>query len=227
MARNMISDGEQPDSFNGLRKLRALEEANAQARAELVSHAPTAYDDAQNSPLGDQFHRRILKEISFMSKTPDLDGWFTISPVVENNLRHFLGTIRGPPDSPWEGGIFHVCMSLDDTYPHLPPRAWFLTKILHPNVDAHGTICMDLLSRFMWAPALTLEKILVCIILLLNEPNFEFPVEDQLPEDWTSDEEEFKRRAREWSKKYASGHIVYPGGTQAGYATVCDRPPPA
>lgn len=226
MTSGVDVDPDQPINHAGLENLRALEACHVQARAALESHEPTAFDDSEMSTTS-EFRRRVVREIASWTRAPDPDGWFTISPLGGDNLHQFLGTIRGPRDTPWEGGIFHLRISLGETYPHLPPRVSFLTKILHPNVDIYGIVCIDLLYPDMWAPLLTLEKILLLIILLLNEPNFELPIEGRMPKDWTSDEEESKARAREWMKKYATGSLVYPGESQDGYVTVCEKLPTA
>ncbi len=126
-----------------------------------------------------------------------LNGWFTIAPINESGLDKFLGTIRGPAGTPYEGGIFHVLFNLNGYYPFRPPRVWFLTRILHPNIDTHGAICTDLLAErpgLGWSPSNTLESILVSVASILDEPNWEDPVRESMPSEWTSDQDEVRRR---------------------------------
>ncbi|KAH8913028.1 UBC-like protein [Coniochaeta sp. PMI_546] len=149
------------------------------------------------------------------------NGWFTIAPLNECNLDKFLGTIRGPTGTPYEGGIFHVRFNLNGYYPFRPPRVWFVTRILHPNIDSHGAICTDLFGSG-WAPSFTLEKVLVSVASILDEPIWEDPIQGALPSEWTSDQDEFQRRALHWTRKYATGHIIFPGEGAGDFYTVSE-----
>jgi ubiquitin-protein ligase len=44
-------------------------------------------------------------------------------------MRYFDIIMAGPPDTPYEGGIFKLELFLDGEYPMSPPRVRFLTKI--------------------------------------------------------------------------------------------------
>lgn len=61
-------------------------------------------------------------------------------------MRHFDVIIEGPSQSPYEGGFFKLELFLPEDYPMEPPKARFLTKIYHPNIDKLGRICLDILK---------------------------------------------------------------------------------
>jgi len=60
-------------------------------------------------------------------------------------------------DSPYSGGVFFLSITFPTDYPFKPPKVSFSTKIYHPNINANGSICLDIL-RDQWSPALTISK---------------------------------------------------------------------
>lgn len=68
---------------------------------------------------------------------------------------YFLTNIQS--DSPYSGGVFFLSITFPTDYPFKPPKVSFSTKIYHPNINANGSICLDIL-RDQWSPALTISK---------------------------------------------------------------------
>lgn len=63
--------------------------------------------------------------------------------VVGDNLQHLIGSVPGPKDTPYDGGLFRVDIQLDAQYPFAPPKMRFMTRVWHPNVSsANGAICL-------------------------------------------------------------------------------------
>jgi ubiquitin-conjugating enzyme E2 D/E len=60
-------------------------------------------------------------------------------------------------DSPYSGGVFFLEITFPVDYPFKPPKVAFKTKIYHPNINANGSICLDILKE-QWSPALTVAK---------------------------------------------------------------------
>ena len=81
----------------------------------------------------------------------------------------------GPTDSPYQGGIFFLDIKFPQDYPFMPPRCTFKTKVYHPNINASGGICLDILKN-QWSPALTTSKVLLSITSLLSDPNPDDPL---------------------------------------------------
>merc|ERR1719507_1080864 len=68
----------------------------------------------------------------------------------------------GPPDSPYQGGVFFLTIHFPTDYPFKPPKVAFTTRIYHPNINSNGSICLDIL-RSQWSPALTISKVLLSV----------------------------------------------------------------
>lgn len=76
-------------------------------------------------------------------------------------------------DTPYAGGVFRVRLVLGREFPSAPPRAFFLTKLFHPNVAPDsGEVCVNTLKRD-WRPELGLEHALLAVKCLLIAPNAE------------------------------------------------------
>lgn len=76
-----------------------------------------------------------------------------------------------PAGTPYAGGMFRVRLALGREFPAAPPRAYFLTKLFHPNVAADsGEVCVNTLKRD-WRPELGLRHALLALKCLLIAPN--------------------------------------------------------
>ena len=122
--------------------------------------------------------------------------------VDESNYRYFHVELAGPKDSPYEGGVFKLELFLPDDYPMGPPKARFLTRIYHPNIDTLGRICLDVLKT-KWTPALQIRTILLSIQVLLSAPNPDDPLNNEAAEHWKRNEADAIRKAREMTRTYA------------------------
>ena len=144
-------------------------------------------------------NQRIIKETQKLKKDP-VKG-ITVEPV-EGNPRYFSVVIDGPQGSPYEGGHFKLQLYLPEEYPMVPPKCLFMTKIYHPNIDFLGRICLDILKK-NWSPALQMRSVLLSIQSLLNEPNVEDPLNEEVNAIWKSNRSQGEKTAREWTKMYA------------------------
>lgn len=182
--------------------------------------APTLGSATPTVSRSDQ--RRMLIELEAISAWGnEEERWYTLRPIDEDRLDAYLGTFVGPKDTPYEGGIFHVRFNLKEGYPFTPPEMWFLTKILHPNVDTRGTICMDL----DWSPSLTLEVLLASAASLLDTPDWWDPMPDGLVAALGNDAEKFDEMARKWTKDFATGELIRPGDRVDGFCNTTDSVP--
>ena len=142
--------------------------------------------------------RRIKKELSEMQLDPPSNC--SAGPVGED-MFSWTGTIMGPEDSPYMNGIFSVKIDFPSDYPFKSPRVIFITKIYHPNINATGAICLDILKE-QWSPALTISKVLLSVCSLLTDPNPDDPLMPDIAKLYKVDKERYNAIAREWTMKY-------------------------
>ena len=98
--------------------------------------------------------KRITRELQDLGRDPPSSC--SAGPVGDD-LFVWQATIMGPSDSPYAGGVFFLTIHFPTDYPFKPPKIAFTTRIYHPNINANGAICLDIL-RDQWSPALTISK---------------------------------------------------------------------
>lgn len=143
-----------------------------------------------------QIHFLIIKKWCLLDRHI-YNVCFCLLPVF-----HWQATIMGPPDSPYQGGVFFLTIHFPTDYPFKPPKVAFTTRIYHPNINSNGSICLDIL-RSQWSPALTISKVLLSICSLLCDPNPDDPLVPEIARIYKTDREKYNELAREWTRKYA------------------------
>jgi ubiquitin-conjugating enzyme E2 D/E len=112
--------------------------------------------------------------------------------------------IFGPSDSPFQGGLFRLSIHFPSDYPFKPPILTFKTKIYHPNINAAGGICLDILKG-QWSPALTISKVLLSILSLLTDANPSDPLVPEIADQYKRDRAAYDATAKLWTERYAQG----------------------
>ena len=147
----------------------------------------------------DKALKRIKKELEEIQKEPPTNC--SAGPINEN-LLDWEATIIGPSESPYAGGIFRLQIIFNEKYPFKPPKVKFITKIFHPNINSHGSICLDILN-VNWSPALTITKLLLSISSLMTDPNPKDPLVKNIADMYMLEREKYNSKAREFTLRYA------------------------
>lgn len=145
--------------------------------------------------------RRIEREILEMEREPP--AGCTAGPESSENIRKWKAVIVGPPETPYEGGVFTLEINFPIDYPFKPPHCKFITKIYHPNINGEGGICVDILKPTSWSPALTIGKVLLSISSLMADPNPDDPLMPEIAQVFKTNPQRFRSIAREWTRTYA------------------------
>jgi ubiquitin-conjugating enzyme E2 D len=145
--------------------------------------------------------KRLKKDLDEITNDPP--SHVSAGPVSTINPEIWEATIMGPGDSPYAGGVFKLDISFPENYPFKPPRLSFKTKIFHPNINRHGSICLDILN-VKWSPAMSISKVLLSIVSLLTDPNPDDPLDKAIADLYLSDREEYNKQARNFTLTYAT-----------------------
>jgi ubiquitin-conjugating enzyme E2 D/E len=143
--------------------------------------------------------QRLRRELKDMEKN-DIPN-MSAGPI-DNNLFEWSAIILGPCETPYEGGVFYLNISIPSNYPYKPPTVIFKTKIYHPNINSSGHICLDILKN-QWNAALTISKILLSICSLLSDPNANDPLVPEIANIFKNERESYEKIAKEWTNIYA------------------------
>ncbi|KAM7537702.1 hypothetical protein Aperf_G00000075628 [Anoplocephala perfoliata] len=144
--------------------------------------------------------RRIQADLRDMLLDPP--PYCKAQPKNPDDLYHWTGSITGPEGTPYEGGVFGVDIHFPTDYPFSPPQVIFTTKIFHPNIYPNGHICLDILQH-KWSPALSIGKVLLSIVSLLQVPKHDIPMNITSARMYSESPDVFLRTAKEWVERYA------------------------
>ncbi|CAI7591179.1 unnamed protein product [Penicillium pancosmium] len=100
-----------------------------------------------------------------------------------------------PDEGMYKGGVFHFNFTVNQNFPHDPPKVKCTQKIYHPNIDLEGNVCLNIL-REDWKPVLNLNAVIVGMQFLFLEPNASDPLNKEAAEDLRSNRDSFKRNVR-------------------------------
>lgn len=85
-----------------------------------------------NSPgkfVGSPTKRREMDVMKLMMSD------YEVQLADENSISEFYVKFFGPKETPYEGGVWKVRVTIPEQYPYKSPGIGFTNTIFHPNVD--------------------------------------------------------------------------------------------
>jgi ubiquitin-protein ligase len=122
--------------------------------------------------------QRVTRELIELAR----DGFVVANaddPTREDfDTRQFSVALAGPPDTPYEGGVWYVRFTLGPEFPFKSPSVGFVNRVWHPNVrEECGSVCLDVLNDDLWKPQQTLSHVMSAVLpLFLANPNPRSPL---------------------------------------------------
>lgn len=144
--------------------------------------------------------KRLTSELKQIIKEPNY--FYSIQPD-ENNFLIWNFILIGPNDSYYEGGMFDGRIEFPNDYPIYPPTVIF-NNILHPNIHTTGQVCISILhhgtDRYgyekdyeRWNPSHGVDSIMMSILSMISEPNFESPANIDCSKLWKDEPDKYKQ----------------------------------
>lgn len=86
-----------------------------------------------------------------------------------------------------------LVFKLPPEWPSAAPTVSFKPPVYHPNVSAtNGDVCVDILNE-KWSASIPLTGVVSCIMLLLEEPNCDSPLNTDAAREYTRDKASWRR----------------------------------
>lgn len=145
------------------------------------------------------FSRQMTREIQRVQEQSQ--PWIACFPI-NFRLNHLLAGIEGPPDSPYEGGVFWIDIRMPPEMRFRPFIVQFLTRIYHPNINSRGEICLNILKD-EWTPAISITSLLISICSLLCDPGLDDPLVPEIAEIYCQDYNLYYENAKAYTARYA------------------------
>ena len=132
----------------------------------------------------------------------DPNTYYSISHDDKNFLKWNI-LLFGPSETIFEGGIFKCQLEFTKDYPNKPPIFKFTDSLFHPNIYPDGKVCISILHEGediygyehiseRWNPSHSVNSILMSLISILSEPNFESPANVDASKLWRDNFNSYK-----------------------------------
>lgn len=147
--------------------------------------------------------KRLKKELKTYNDNPLPNT--TFKQINNNDIYKYQASIMGPPNSPYEGGIYYLDIHFPTDYPFKPPECKFSNKIYHPNINQNGYIPCEFtrILSYDWNPSLNIFNILELFISILANPNEKRFIDVELRNLYKENRYQYYKNAHEFAVKYA------------------------
>ncbi|XP_035994236.1 uncharacterized protein LOC105940070 [Fundulus heteroclitus] len=143
--------------------------------------------------------KRILEELKSLHCDPH--PFFRVFPS-ESDFTFWRILMQGPPDTPYETGVFELYCQFGPDYPVKPPVLRFVTHVYHCNVNSVGRICHNIFDR-NYNAHITMKEIFDAVYGLLIVPEPDDPLDSILAEEFLTSREMYELEAKKHTEQHA------------------------
>uniref|UniRef100_A0A087XNC9 UBC core domain-containing protein n=1 Tax=Poecilia formosa TaxID=48698 RepID=A0A087XNC9_POEFO len=143
--------------------------------------------------------KRILEELRSLHCDPH--PFFRVFPS-ESDFSFWRILMQGPPDTPYQSGVFELYCQFGPDYPVKPPVLRFVTNVYHCNVNSVGRICHNIFDR-NYSAHITMKEIFDAVYGLLIIPEPDDPLDSILAEEFLTSREMYEQEAKRHTEEHA------------------------
>ncbi|XP_069013785.1 uncharacterized protein [Embiotoca jacksoni] len=143
--------------------------------------------------------RRILEELKNLHCDPH--PFFRVFPS-QSDFTFWRILMQGPPDTPYEKGVFELYCQFGPDYPVKPPLVRFVTHVYHCNVNSVGRICHNIFDR-NYNAHITMREVFDAVYGLLIIPEPDDPLDSILAEEFLTSRDAYEREAKKHTQENA------------------------
>ena len=155
--------------------------------------------------------RILSNQLKELHKEP-IEGFYC-ELTDESDLYNWTVYLKGPGETPYEGGIYRCSLQFPDDYPYSPPKMKFTSEIWHPNIYPDGDVCISILHppgedamsgerpEERWTAVQTPTTILLSVLSMLSDPNIYSAANVDAAKSWRDDRPGFNNKNSKLVKK--------------------------
>ena len=144
----------------------------------------------------------LKKEFTNLQNVP-LTSLGCAVELINNDLFHWKISLLGPLDSPYAEGMFFLEAYFPEKYPKERPEVKFINKVYHLHVSPYnGLISIGILNGLK--PRTPFVDVISQIFALFYCQNPYDAYNSEQAREFIENREEFDKKAREWTKAFAS-----------------------
>jgi ubiquitin-conjugating enzyme E2 D/E len=143
--------------------------------------------------------KRVYREYLDISNNP-INGWVVF---MRDDDPTSWKVVLSDLDGHYSNGRWLLTVNFSSEYPFRAPKVRFVTPIYHTNINNDGHICMSLLSD-EWNPALKVSDILQGIVYLLQNPDYQNPLDAYKGQLYRDNIESYRAEAKHHTSVEAS-----------------------
>lgn len=140
--------------------------------------------------------KRIIQEYKYIKSLKE-DSFSVF--MVDNNITQWRVFIKAPPKANLDEKWFYLSIFFPDSYPVKPPQFKFISIPYHINISNEGRICLNYLD-YEYNSSLTIAYLIICILELLESPNYDDPIDIERRKLYENDQKKFLENVKESAK---------------------------